>query len=518
MFPARLSRWTQGAGIALAVLLALVFFLGTRSDSESKNAGDGLGQAKKITWPDCGNSCFSGPEPFKLRTDYLYPNLQEGIEHYVTSCSGGETKLQLESERQLTVAREDFDWQGNTGDIRVPLRPGQSFVVDDGQRSYRIRCLPDNFPGWNFERLEDPSHKFYSVAYGRSNDNEDKKLNPFVTIFDEHGVPVWWQDEDDGTLGGEVIEYQGKPYIYWRQEGDHIEGFIEDLHQLHTFDGKLAHQFESPRHTTDGHEFELRKNGDVWLVSYVPRANEDFSEIGGPSSAWSAESIVEQVRDGKTIWRWSTRQNIDTYEARRILEPKFELEKDDGTFEDPFDRVHLNSIEPAGDRVIVSVRNTDGVYAIDRATMEIVWKLGGEETPESLEVIGDYYDYPSGAQHDARVLKDGTISVFDNRSGLGQPPRVTRWRIDEENMTATLVEAYRDPKAPPSPATGSSRFSPDGSLFVYWGDSYLMTEFNPESEIAFRLRVAGMAYRAFPVPDGLVGYDEFDEGMEKKSG
>ena len=65
-------------------------------------------------------------------------------------------------------------------------------------------------------------------------------------------------------------------------------------------------------------------------------------------------------------------------------------------------------------------------------------------------------------------------------------------------MTATLVEAYEDPLAPGSPATGSSRFSRDGSLFVYWGDSNLMTEFTPEGSIAFRLSIDGMAYRAFP--------------------
>jgi len=376
--------------------------------------------------------------------------------------------------------------------------------------------LPDNFPGWDFERLKTPSHNFYSVAFGRSNDNEDKHLNPFVVVFDEYGVPVWWQHEDEGTLGGQVVEYKGKPYIYWRQEGRRQQGFVEDYHQLHTLSGKRAYQFESPRLTTDGHEFNLRNNGDAWLVNYVPRDNADFTDIGGPNSVWSAEAIVEQVRDGKTIWRWSTRNTIRSYEARRSLEGKFG-EKDDGSFQDPFDRVHLNSVEPAGDRVIVSLRNTDGVYGIDRKTGEIVWKLGGQETPESLQIIGDYYEYPSGAQHDARVLPDGTVSMFDNRSGLDQPPRVTRWRIDEEKMTATLVEAYEDRIAPKSPATGSARFSPDGSLFVYWGDSYLMTEFSPEGSIALRLSIDGMAYRAYPVPDGLVGYHDFDQGMDEKS-
>ncbi len=523
------SLWTR---VVPASLLVVVLFAGSHdSGSETGSAGerlDGRGEASGLIrpqggpgkfvlpdgWPRCG-ACATGPEPFDLRTAYLYPRLQEGIGHYVTSCSGGRTELRLESESRLSVRRPGFKWRGRAGRVSLPLRPGQSFVLADGARDYRVRCLPENFPAWDFERLEDPSHSFYSVAFGRSNDNEDLKLNPFVVVFDEHGVPVWWQDEDEGTLGGEVVEYEGEPYIYWRQEGGLRQGFREDYHRLHSLDGTLAHQFESPRLVTDGHEFELKGNGDVWLVNYVPRANTDFSDIGGPASAWSAEAIVEQVRDGKTIWRWSTRRAIGSYEARRSLEGNFD--KDDGSFGDPFDRIHMNSVEPAGDRVIVSLRNTDGVYGIDKKSGEIAWKLGGEETPESLRVIGDYYEYPSGAQHDARVLPDGSISVFDNRSGLDQPPRVTRWHIDEDAMTATLIEAYEDPIAPMSPATGSARFSPDGSLFVYWGDSYLMTEFSPEGSIAFRLSIDGMAYRAYPVPDELVGYRDFDRGMNDKN-
>ena len=521
--------------LGVVVLLAVIFTGGaqTQSDSDPNYTGELFGDRSEIpnlnwpqegpgefvlptTWPQCDEYCPQGPEPFEMSTAYLYPSLQRGVDHYVTSCEGGETELDLESKTRLSVEGPGFRWKGRAGQVSVPLRSGQSFTVSEGRSSYRVRCLPDNVPGWDFEGLGDPSHGFYSVAFGRSNDNEDKKLNPFVVVFDKFGVPVWWQDEGEGTLGGEVVEYRVKPYIYWRQEGLRLEGFLEDLHQLHTFKGDLAYQFESPHHTTDGHEFELRPNGDVWLESYVPRPDEDFSDIGGPESAWSAEAIVEQVRDGKTVWRWSTRDHIHTYESRRGLEGKFD-EKDDGSYEDPFDRIHMNSVEPAGDRVIVSLRNTDGVYAIDKRTGEIVWKLGGLETPESLRVIGDYYEYPSGAQHDARVLPDGTISVFDNRSGLDQVPRVTRWRIDEEEMTATLVEAYEDPIAPKSPATGSARFSGDGSLFVYWGDSYLMTEFDPEGSIAFRLSIDGMAYRAFAVQDGLIGYRDLDRGMDAKS-
>jgi hypothetical protein len=39
--------------------------------------------------------------------------------------------------------------------------------------------------------------------------------------------------------------------------------------------------------------------------------------------------------------------------------------------------------------MLLSFRHLDAVYKIDRRTGEVVWKLGGTQTPESLELIDD---------------------------------------------------------------------------------------------------------------------------------
>ena len=73
--------------------------------------------------------------------------------------------------------------------------------------------------------------------------------------------------------------------------------------------------------------------------------------------------------------------------------------------------------------MIASFRHLDAVYKISKSTGKIVWKLGGTTTPKSLTVKDDPRAYTLGAQHDARLLPDGTLTVFDNRTNLADTRR-----------------------------------------------------------------------------------------------
>ena len=58
----------------------------------------------------------------------------------------------------------------------------------------------------------------------------------------------------------------------------------------------------------------------------------------------------------------------------------------------------------------------------------------------------DPHDYTLGAQHDARLLPDGTLTVFDNRTKL---PHRRRGRCATGSTrgggTATLLQSITDP-------------------------------------------------------------------------
>ena len=137
---------------------------------------------------------------------------------------------------------------------------------------------------------------------------------------------------------------------------------------------------------------------------------------------------------------------------------------------DGYDIPHWNSIEPHGNAVIASFRQLDAVYKINKATGNIVWKLGGTTTTRSLKVIGDPHSYPLGGQHDARVLPDGTLSVFDNRTALTDrrpgwcATGSTRW-LERPPWSSRS----RDPDIPLSYCCGSARHLPNGDWLIDWG-------------------------------------------------
>ena len=62
----------------------------------------------------------------------------------------------------------------------------------------------------------------------------------------------------------------------------------------------------------------------------------------------------------------------------------------------------------------------------------------------------------------------GTLTVFDNHTGLGAP-RAVRYRIDQTTGTATLLESISDPGVPDSRCCGSAKRLANGDWLIDWG-------------------------------------------------
>jgi hypothetical protein len=216
------------------------------------------------------------------------------------------------------------------------------------------------------------------------------------------------------------------------------------------------------------------------------------------------------------VWSWDANGHISLTESQRWW---FALQTYPGAPSGAWDAQHITSVEPDGDGYLVAMAHTDAVYLVRRSDGAIEWKLGGSPTPQSLTIVGDpNASTDFGGPHDAQVLPDGTISVFDNATFRNVVvPRVLRFRIDPVARTATLVQALTDLAVTSSNCCGSARLLPGGDWAVDWGGQQIMDELGPGGSPVLQLRLAApyYSYRAVPILPGQLSPAQVIAGMDR---
>ncbi|MGB2850290.1 MAG: aryl-sulfate sulfotransferase [Solirubrobacterales bacterium] len=438
----------------------------------------------------------------------LYPDFDPTINDYVMDCAGGPIEMTVVAPADTEVAVDGEDARNGTFTTEVPLQANQRFSFDvstgAGNTTHHVRCLPDDFPEWTFEEFGAADWQWYIVAPSTGGPR-------YTIVFDGHGVPVWWFQ---GT-GGDS-KYLDDGTLAW------VQGTMgnDPRYQIRALDGTLLNTVRTVDTELDDHDLQLLPNGNYMVMSYKPRAGTvDLTAYGGPADAAVLDAELQEVEpDGDLVWSWNSETHIGLDETDHWWDD-FVL-ANPTRFGPGHDVVHINSVEVTNGSVVASMRHTDGIYKIDRSTGDIVWKLGGTTTPESLTVIGDPLGAdPLGGQHDARILDDGTLTVHDNGTNKSRPPRAVRYQIDESAGTATLLESVSDPDAPAANCCGSARRSALGSWVAAWGGlgvtEHPVSEFKADGTQTFKLLFPGeFSYRANPVPFGELGRADLRDGMD----
>lgn len=446
----------------------------------------------------------------------LHPAFGRHVHDYVSRCgSSGVLTLSLSPPEGGTVSVDGGTEWSVDYTATVQLEAGQGVVVrmkSSGRVStYRVRCLPKGFPKWSSERRGSTQAQWYLIAPVGGHSMR------WVAFFDHDGVPVWWKHTEGRPFNATLL---GDGDLVWYRYLKSKFGVNGDAsYEEHTLDGALVRRLATVGVPTDFHELQQLPNGDFLLDAYRPRRHVDLRADGGPRDATVYDAEIQEIApDGKRVWRWSSRGRIDPSEARRWWSHLGGRPRRNPPSEPGYDVVHLNSISPDGDGLVISARHTDALYRIDRATGRVDWKLGGTRTPQSLTILGDpkYGSRTFGGQHDVRVLPDGSVTVFDNGTYRGRPPRAVRYVIDTRARTARLVEELTDPQAPESQWGGSTRKLPGGNWVTGWGGLPLMTETTPSGKRVFRLTLRdGSLYRALPVPYGVLSAGRLRSAMER---
>ncbi len=390
--------------------------------------------------------------------------------------------------------------------VLVAVRDGERGAAGSGAAGAPTIPLPAGFPASRFESLRPAPPGLFVVAFSSPADRR-----AWVIVFDDEGVPRWWYNPAEGALWGQVL---GDGSLAWaRSFGDGYGLDPRMAHEVRSESGKLLRLVRTGGSIVDGHEYRELPNGNVLLDTYVPETA-DLRRFGGPKRAAIVSAEVQEVDPaGRVLWRWSSRGHISLRETGRwwrnvLSNPRRRLQRA------AFDPVHINSIEPRGHgELVISTRHTDAVYGIDRASGEIRWKLGGTPTGKSLRVVGDPATKVLGGQHDARIDRRGRLTIFDNGKDRPRRPRVVFYRLDLERGRALYRGQLNDPQVQRSHCCGSARETSDGGWLVSWGDNPLVTRFDPEGRIAFRLHLPASTFRAVPVPEGATGVRRLSRGM-----
>ncbi len=457
--------------------------------------------------------------PAQFSTDTMYPRFNPDRHYYVTRCVPGKVDVEVRAAPDREVRVGPYPDRSGAFVAEARILPGQDFTVDvsddDDTETYRVRCLPADFPQWSYR------------AYGRAPAGRflvSLRPEPIATsrswaiVFDGAGTPRWWDSSVYNTLGGQVLP-DGTVQLA-RGFGD---GFGQDMrtsHEIKGLDGRVIRTTRTSGTPTDGHEYYRLPNGNALLMSYRPRLGVDLSQVGlGADQGVLDGEIQEVTPQGEVVWRWNSGDHIALDETPERWWRKLRGNPHpDARGRVRYDVFHLNSIEPWGRQYVISSRHTDRVYGISRRTGKVLWTFGGVEGPKSLRLLGadPHAEYPLGGNHDARIVDGDVLTVHDNGTNLDdrkRPPRLVRYRLDLERRTATFLSEVRDNEvAASSHCCGSAREFGDGSL-VAWGNNPVISGFDSGDQLDFRLWLSVPVYRAVPVPESISDA-QLDRGLE----
>ena len=163
----------------------------------------------------------------------------------------------------------------------------------------------------------------------------------------------------------------------------------------------------------------------------------------------------------------------------------------------PFDYFHVNSIDQLSNgRTLLSARNTWALYEVNTVTGQILTRIGGKRSNLKLAAGA-----ATAFQHDASVLADGTISVFDNGGvpAVHRQSRALLLAVNPQTRTDSLVAQFVHPKPLSSGSQGNAQPLPDGNLFIGWGAQPYFSEFTASNQLVYDAHWHGsyQSYRAY---------------------
>jgi len=294
-------------------------------------------------------------------------------------------------------------------------------------------------------------------------------------IVDDRGRVVWFRPLSLGVADFRVQRYRGRPVLTWWQGRSKFGRGRGSYVILNSSYRRIAFVRAGHGLAGDEHEFTITPR-DTALITFYQRRG-DVIDSG----------LQElDIATGRVLFEWHALGHIalsESYAKRREKAP--------------FDYFHVNSVELGRDgNLLISARNTDAIYEIDRRTGAIIWRLGGRRSDFALG-RGTRFAW----QHDARWRSPATISLFDDGAApaVKKQSRALLLHVGLARRKVTLLHAYAHPRHLLATSQGNMQVLSDGHVFVGWGAEPWFTEFAPDGKVVFdgRFVKGADSYRAY---------------------
>jgi hypothetical protein len=242
----------------------------------------------------------------------------------------------------------------------------------------------------------------------------------------------------------------------------------------------------------DLHEFQIAPHDIAYITAFNPISC-DLKSAGGTANGVILDTAIEEIdlKTGLVRWEWHSLDHVAASQSQ--------IQAPDN--KNPWDWFHINSIDPEsnGD-ILISARNTWDAYQIQAGTGTILWSVGGGTSSFTMGK-----GTTTAWQHDARMLPNGDITIFDDGS---DPPVESQSRaitisLDLKTHKATLVSAITHPGPPLlSPSQGNVQTLPSGNVVVDYGGVPEIAEYTKDGSLLFdaHLPYDMASYRGYRYP------------------
>ena len=294
-----------------------------------------------------------------------------------------------------------------------------------------------------------------------------------AVMYDEQGVPVWYfvQGTHGDTRGDVATELlPSNTVLVGPTSGE--PGREVDL------SGKVLWEGPANSNTVLMSHYVGKTSKGNYLLNY-----ELDKAITNGSAKIDDQRLVEVTPKNDVVWSWNLFEHIE----------------DSGTREE---LCHGNMLvlDEAADVLYYNCRWV-GLFKIDRASGDVLWRMGGTYDKTSIGP-GDFSFDPPESQfsdaHEPEFHADGTLLLYDN-GGFAQGggsaqkyhSRIVEYKLDQTAKKATRTFEF------PGDFTGVDSWYTDTWYSPYWGDADVLA--NGNILVTAGVRSASASSRFFEV-------------------